>query len=100
MQERRHSQTQLSGRFRLVMTSTLPDVRWMGIAQQTTRGVARPFVPPPMAASGRRMVVVGCGGCASGGAAARECERFESAGMRGDVEQKKCGSGITCAPRA
>jgi hypothetical protein len=39
-----HSQTHFSGRFRLVITSTLPDARAMGIAQQTMRGVERPFV--------------------------------------------------------
>ena len=40
----RHSQTQLSGRFRLVITSILPAARDIGIAQHTTRGVARPLL--------------------------------------------------------
>ena len=39
-----HSQTQLSGRFLLVITSTFPAARDIGIAQQTTRGVDRPLL--------------------------------------------------------
>ena len=40
------SQTQLSGRFLLVMTRILPAVRDIGIAQHTTRGVDRPLLLP------------------------------------------------------
>ena len=40
----KYSQTQLFGRFRLVMTRTLPADRAIGIAQQTTRGVERPLL--------------------------------------------------------
>ena len=40
----RDLQTQLSGRFRLVMTRILPAVRDIGMAQQTTRGVDRPLL--------------------------------------------------------
>jgi hypothetical protein len=40
-----HLQTQWSGRLRLVTTRTFPAVLSIGIAQQTTRGVARPLVP-------------------------------------------------------
>ena len=39
-----HSQTQLFGRFLLVMTRTLPAERAIGMAQQTTRGVDRPLL--------------------------------------------------------
>lgn len=44
--EKEHSQTQLLGRLRLVMTSTLPAARAMGIAQHTMRGVERPLLVP------------------------------------------------------
>ena len=37
----RHSQTQLSGLFRLVIMSTFPAAFEMGIATQTVRGTAR-----------------------------------------------------------
>ena len=40
----RDSQTQQFGRFRLVMTRTLPAALAMGMAQHTTLGVERPFV--------------------------------------------------------
>lgn len=36
-----YSQTQFSGRFRLVMTRIFPAALDMGIAQQTTRGTVR-----------------------------------------------------------
>lgn len=39
-----YSQTHLSGRFLLVTTRTFPADLAIGIAQQTTRGVERPFV--------------------------------------------------------
>lgn len=39
-----HSQTQLFGRFRLVITRTLLADLAIGIAQQTTRGVERPLL--------------------------------------------------------
>lgn len=37
-------QTQLSGRFLLVMRRILPAARAIGIAQQTMRGVVRPLL--------------------------------------------------------
>lgn len=40
-----HSQTQLSGRLRLVTTRTWPAALEIGIAQHTTRGTERPLVP-------------------------------------------------------
>lgn len=40
----RDSQTQQFGRFRLVMTRTLPAALAMGMAQHTTLGDERPFV--------------------------------------------------------
>lgn len=44
-QDSQYSQTQIFDRFRLVMTSTFFSARAIGIAQQTIRGTARPFVP-------------------------------------------------------
>lgn len=74
---RGHSQTQLFGLLRLVMTSTLLADLAMGMAQQTTRGVERPLLLIVKQADGAQSVatwswrderaqrwrVLGCGCC-------------------------------------
>lgn len=56
-----NSQTQLSGRLRLVTTKTLPFALAMGMAQHTTRGTARPLVPIVDAMNPQKVVVAEAG---------------------------------------